>query len=241
MRQRIFEIIEVADDDDKLSSFYDGFMLLTILISIIPLCTKSQNKIYNYIDWITMGIFILDYVLRWFTADLKMKNQKSRAFIIYPFTPMAIIDLISILPSISIMNKGFKLLKLFRLARTFRIFKFFRYSKSMIVIMNVLRKEKDVLLAVGYLALGYIVVAGLIMFQVEPESFDNLFDAIYWSTTALTTVGYGDIYPVTVFGKLVSMISSIVGIAVVALPAGVITGGYIDEVKNGNFTFEKKK
>lgn len=70
------------------------------------------------------------------------------------------------------------------------------------------------------------------MFQVEPESFNSLFDALYWSTTALTTVGYGDIYPVTVFGKLVSMVSSIVGIAVVALPAGVITGGYIDVIKS---------
>ncbi len=149
----------------------------------------------------------------------------------YPFTPMAIIDLFSILPSITILNPGFRLLKLFRLVRTFRIFKFIRYSKSIRVILNVLKREKDVLLAVGYLALGYIVVAGLIMFQVEPDSFDSLFDAIYWSTTALTTVGYGDIYPVTVFGKLVSMISSIVGIAVVALPTGVITGGYIDEIK----------
>ena len=100
------------------------------------------------------------------------------------------------------------------------------------MIVRVLRQEKDVLFAVGYLAIAYIIVAGLIMFQVEPESFDTLFDAIYWSTTALTTVGYGDIYPVTVFGKLVSMISSIVGIAVVALPAGVITGGYIEAIKH---------
>jgi len=87
-------------------------------------------------------------------------------------------------------------------------------------------------MAVCYLAFGYIIVSGLIMFQVEPESFNSLFDALYWSTTALTTVGYGDIYPVTVFGKLVSMVSSIVGIAVVALPAGVITGGYIDVIKS---------
>ena len=231
MRKRIYEIIEVADVDDKISSIYDGFMLFTIIVSIIPLCFKTQNTIFIYIDKITVGIFIVDYMLRWITADLKLKNHKSRAFLIYPFTPMAIIDLLSILPSLTIMNQGFRLLRMFRLIRTFRIFKFIRYSKSIIIIINVLKKEKDVLLAVAYLSFGYILVAGLIMFQVEPESFKNLFDAIYWSTTALTTVGYGDIYPITVFGKLVSMISSIVGIAVVALPAGVITGGYIDEVK----------
>ncbi|MCI5918858.1 MAG: ion transporter [Roseburia sp.] len=231
MRKRVFEIIEVANENDSISSLYDGFMLVTIIISIVPLCFKSQSAGFLYIDRITAMIFILDYFLRWMTADLKLKKYKSRAFLMYPFTPMAIIDLFSILPSITILNPGFRLLKLFRLVRTFRIFKFIRYSKSIRVILNVLKKEKDVLLAVGYLALGYIVVAGLIMFQVEPDSFDSLFDAIYWSTTALTTVGYGDIYPVTVFGKLVSMISSIVGIAVVALPAGVITGGYIDEIK----------
>lgn len=231
MRKRVFEIIEVANENDSISSLYDGFMLVTIIISIVPLCFKSQSAGFLYIDRITAMIFILDYFLRWMTADLKLKKYKSRAFLMYPFTPMAIIDLFSILPSITILNPGLRLLKLFRLVRTFRIFKFIRYSKSIRVILNVLKKEKDVLLAVGYLALGYIVVAGLIMFQVEPDSFDSLFDAIYWSTTALTTVGYGDIYPVTVFGKLVSMISSIVGIAVVALPAGVITGGYIDEIK----------
>lgn len=150
----------------------------------------------------------------------------------YPFTPMALIDFASILPSLTVLNPGWKLLRLFRLVRALRIFKFARYSRSIRMIVRVLRREKDVLFAVGYLAIAYIIVAGLIMFQVEPESFDTLFDAIYWSTTALTTVGYGDIYPVTVFGKLVSMISSIVGIAVVALPAGVITGGYIEAIKH---------
>lgn len=232
MRKRLYEIVEVANENDKQSALYDGVMLLTIIISIIPLCFKTQTNLFCVIDKVTVTIFIIDYALRWFTADYKMNNQKNRAFIIYPFTPMAIIDLLSILPSISILNSGFRLFRLFRLIKTFRIFKFVRYSKSIQIIINVLRKEKDVLLAVCYMAFGYIVVAGLIMFQVEPQSFNNLFDALYWSTTALTTVGYGDIFLVTTFGKLVSMVSSVVGIAVVALPAGVITGGYIEEIKN---------
>lgn len=230
MRKRLYEIVEIANENDGLSAIYDGFMMIVIIVSIIPLCFKMHTKVFDYIDKITVSIFLLDYILRWITADFKLSKHKNRAFIIYPFTPMAIIDLLSILPSITFLNSGLRLLKLFRLIRTFRIFKFIRYSKSIQIIVNVLKKEKDVLLAVCYLALGYIVIAGLIMFQVEPESFESLFDAIYWSTTALTTVGYGDIYPVTVFGKLVSMIYSVVGIAVVALPA-VITGGYINEIK----------
>ena len=98
-----------------------------------------------------------------------------------------------------------------------------------------IKEEKNVLLSVCYMAIGYIFLSALIMFSVEPDSFQTLFDAIYWATTALTTVGYGDIYPVSAIGKIVSMISSLMGIAVVALPTGIITGGYISALD------EKKK
>ncbi len=230
MRKRLFEIIEVADDD-KVSTLYDGFMLISIIVSIIPLCTKSQTLAFWYIDKITVAIFILDYLFRWITADYKVSGHGTRSFLIYPFTPMAIVDLLSILPSVTVLNGGFRLLKLFRVFKTLRVLKFVRYSKNLRIVINVLKREKDILLAVGYIAIGYILVAGLVMFQAEPDSFDTLFDAVYWSTTALTTVGYGDVYPVTVFGRVVSMVSSVVGIAVVALPAGVITGGFIDELR----------
>ena len=109
--------------------------------------------------------------------------------------------------------------------------KFLRYSKSIRVIVEVLKKEREPLLAVCYMALGYILVTALIMFSAEPDTFDNFFDALYWATTALTTVGYGDIYPITDVGRLVSMVSSLAGIAVVALPAGIITAGYLSAIK----------
>jgi voltage-gated potassium channel len=95
-----------------------------------------------------------------------------------------------------------------------------------------LKKEKVALTSVCYMALGYIFVSALVMFSVEPDSFDTLFDAVYWATTALTTVGYGDIYPVTTTGRIVSMVSSILGIAFVALPSGIITAGYIKEIND---------
>ncbi len=80
MRKRIFEIIEVANENDSISSLYDGFMLVTIIISIVPLCFKSQRAVFLYIDRITAMIFILDYFLRWMTADLKLKNTKAEHF-----------------------------------------------------------------------------------------------------------------------------------------------------------------
>lgn len=148
---------------------------------------------------------------------------------------MAIIDLLSILPSINMINKGFKVLKTIRLIRTFRvlrIFKSFRYSKNIQIILQVGKNSKKALIAVLYLAIGYIFVCSLIIFNVEPDSFNTFFDAIYWATISLATVGYGDIYPITTLGRIITMVSSFMGIAIVALPAGIITAGYMKEIES---------
>ena len=230
VRKRIYEIIEVSRYSDNVGALYDTFMMVAIIASIIPLCFKMQNTALKSIDKITVTIFIIDYIVRWSTYDLKKPKLKQRAFLYYPFSFYAIIDLLSILPSITVVHSGLKLFRLFRLLRIFKAFKILRYSKSFRIITTVIRKEKTSLLSVGYLSIGYILVSALIMFSVEPTSFTTFFDAVYWATTALTTVGYGDIYPVTVIGKIVSMISSLLGIAVVALPAGIITAGYMHEL-----------
>ena len=228
MRKRLYEIIEVAKEGDVVSTVYDVLMLCMIVISIIPLAFKSTNIVFQYMDAVSTVIFIIDYLFRWGTADYKLGRKSVVSFIKYPSTPWALIDLISILPGITILNNGFRLFRLFRIFRTFRVFKAFRYSKSIIIIVQVIKKSKDALMAVCTLALGYIVVSALIVFNVEGDSFGTFFDAIYWATVSLTTVGYGDIYPVTTAGRIITMISSIFGIAIVALPAGIITAGYMD-------------
>jgi voltage-gated potassium channel len=80
------------------------------------------------------------------------------------------------------------------------------------------------------LAIAYIIISALIIFNIEPDSFGTFFDAVYWATVSLTTMGYGDIYPVTSIGRIVTMVSAIFGIAIVALPAGIITAGYMHEI-----------
>lgn len=146
---------------------------------------------------------------------------------------MALIDLLTILPSFGIVGRGARVLRIFRLFRTFKVFrvvKFVRYSKNIEIILTVLRRQKSALLTVGALAGGYILISALVVFNVEPDTFNSFFDAIYWATISLTTVGYGDIYPVSTAGRIFTMLSSMVGIAVVALPAGIITAGYMDAV-----------
>lgn len=234
MRKRIYEIIEVAEGEDKSSQIYDILMIISIVLSIVPLAFKESNVCFLAIDKITVCIFIIDYLLRIITADKKL-NEGIVSFVKYPFTPMAVIDLISILPSVMYINSSLKLLRLFRLFRAFRVFrvfKAFRYSKNIRIIIDVFKKQRDALTIVGVLAIGYIFTTALVIFNVEPETFDSFFDALYWATVSLTTMGYGDIYAVTNIGQLITMISAVFGIAIVALPAGIITAGYMEEINN---------
>lgn len=233
-RKRLFEIIEVGEEGGIASRIYGALMMITIIISLLPLTIKYTTPRLKMIDQVTVTVFVIDYFLRLLTADYKI-NKGKRSFVRYPFTLMALVDLVSVLPSFIVINKGLKLLKVTRLVRTFRVFrvfKSFRYSKNIDIIFRVFRKQKDNLMVVCALAFGYILISALLMFNVEPETFPTFFDAIYWSTVSLTTVGYGDIYAVSDLGKIITMISALFGIAIVALPAGIITAGYMEEIED---------
>lgn len=229
MRKRIYEMIEAARETDRVSAIYGSGMMAIILLSLVPLAFKETNTVFSTINYVTAFCFIVDYILRLLTADYKMKRGPA-SFFLYPFTPMAIIDLLAILPAFTAVFAGLRLMKLLRLIRTFRVLKVLRYAKSMQIIADVIREQRAPLLAVCSFAIGYVLIAALIVFNVEPDTFSNFFEAVYWATVSLTTVGYGDIYPVTTAGRVVTMVSSFVGTAVVALPAGVITAGYMDRI-----------
>ena len=149
----------------------------------------------------------------------------------YPFRIISIIDLLSILALTSSVFGWFWGEDLTHVLSVFRIIRILRYSKSVQTILSILKKSKKPLTAVGGLAVGYIFISAIVIFNVEPESFHTFFDAVYWSTVSLTTVGYGDIYPVTMLGRVVAMLSSFFGIAIVALPAGIVTAEYLGAIK----------
>ena len=236
MKKRLYEILEVSKKDDRISHAYDIFMIAVIVLSMLPLAMKSPSPIFFWLEIITTFIFILDYIFRWLTSDLKL-GKGALSFFLYPFTFMSIIDIMSILPTFLVLNNALKTLKVVRLIRAFRvlkIFKSFKYSKNITIIANVLKKQKKSLSTVCVLAVSYILFSALIIFNVEPETFNTFFDAVYWATVSLTTVGYGDIYSISVAGKIITMVSAVLGVAVVALPAGIITAGYMEELRNDN-------
>ncbi len=236
MKKRLFEIIEAdnpADGLDKASTAYDILMITLVVLSLLPLTMKTDPPVFTLIEYVTVVVFSLDYLLRWATADCKYGTKNATAFLRYPFSPMAIIDLLSILPSLLTIHPAFRLLRVMRLLRALRVLrvaKVLRYSSSLRIISAVLRDSRKPLMAVLSLAAGYIVLSALLMFTVEAESFDNFFEAVYWATMSLTTVGYGDIYPVSSLGRVITMVSSLMGIAIIALPSSIITAGYIKEL-----------
>lgn len=213
---------------------YDIMMICAISISVTPLVFKHPPAVFFYTDMATCGVFIFDYIARWVTADLSTGRKNPKAALIYPVTPMAIIDLLTILPTFAPISSAFKALRMLRLFRVLRVFKFFRYSRNIQILAEVLRTQRQSLITVGVLAVGYIFVSALILFQLEPDTFPDFFDALYWATVSLTTVGYGDIFAVSDVGRLMTMLSALIGIAVVALPAGIITAGYLDAIEKNN-------
>lgn len=237
IRKRIYTIIALGKRGDNVSIIYDLVMFLAIIASIIPLLYMQDHLIFHVIEVITVTLFIIDYILRWITADYRM-GKKGWSFVIHPFTPWAILDLLSILPGLHVLGGGFKVIRLARLLRIVRLFKIFRYTGKFDLLRLAIRKEKNVLLTILALAMFYIFLSALVMFNAEPHinpntgepTFTSFLDALYWATVTLTTVGYGDVTPVTNIGRLVCMFSSLFGVVIIALPSGIITASYLDEL-----------
>jgi voltage-gated potassium channel len=237
IKRRTYEVIEVSSIGDASSRAYDVLMTTTVIVGLVPLTLKTDNFYTTIIEIMTAVILFIDYCARVYTADYKMGYKSIKAYIAYVFTPLAIFDLLSIIPVIYLIFPiaSLRLLKLFRI---FRVLKLIRYSKTMIVIANVLRKVKTQLFAVLILITIYIFVSAMLIFQLEPDLFDGFFDALYWATISITTIGYGDIYPTTDIGRFITMISALMGVAVIALPSGMITAAYMNEISKKKSKYE---
>ena len=237
IKKRTYEVIEVSSIGDASSRAYDVLMTTTVIVGLVPLTLKTDNFYTTVIEIMTAVILFIDYCARVYTADYKMGYKSFKAYIAYIFTPLAIFDLLSIIPVVYLIFPiaSLRLLKLFRI---FRVLKLIRYSKTMVVIANVVRKVKKQLIAVLILITIYIFVSAMLIFQLEPNLFESFFDALYWATISITTIGYGDIYPTTDIGRFITMISALMGVAVIALPSGMITAAYMNEISKKKSKYE---
>ena len=171
IRTIIHSVIEPRREN-RYSRLYDVVMLIAIIIGIFPLMFRTQYKLFWYFDLISGICFIIDYILRWITCDLR-QNKGKLSFFIYPFTPMAIIDLLSILPTINLLTPIFKVARVSRLLKILRVIKVIRYFEPLVIILSVIKKQRAILLTVLSLAFFYIFVTAMIMFNAEEDINPN--------------------------------------------------------------------
>lgn len=243
MSKQLYSLLNLTTKDGKrVFDWYDIAMIGVVIVSLIPLTTREHYRCFDFIEIGATIVFIIDYLLRWLIAPYgKEGTQRTMAYLKYPFSFAAILDLVTILPGIAYINPAVRALRLWRLLRILRVMRVFRYYEPLQVLLEVFRRKSSMLLTVVCFAVFYILVTALFMFNVEDAAaadgshfFETYWDAVYWATCTLTTVGYGDIYPTTNWGRIISMISALVGIAIIALPSSIITAGYMEEMHNKN-------
>ena len=196
----------------------------------------------------TVIVFTIEYILRIWTADLLYPNEKHPR-LKYIFSFMAIIDLCAILPFfvpfISVDLRFLRMIRLLRLFRLLRVFKLGRYFDALTIVVDVIKGSASQLVVSVILCFFIMLFAAIIMYTaenpVQPEQFPNIIASLWWAICTLTTVGYGDVYPITVLGRFFASIISIVGIGIIAIPTGIIAAGFTSAINKKVPAEEEKK
>ena len=254
IKAKVFEVIQPAEDGKIASRIFDCFIMFLILVSVISVFVVTfdpPERVYAVLrqcERLSLIIFTAEYLLRIWTSDLLFPNEKRlQALFKYMFSWMAIIDLVVILPFylhffLPSLLVG---LRAFRLVRILRIFKLNRYSESLNSIGDVFKRKAKDIVSSFFVVLILLVIASLLIYYAEhdaqPDKFKNAFSGLWWAVATLTTVGYGDIYPITVLGRIFGALIAILGIGMVAIPTGIISSGFMEHMQNKKAQEEEKE
>jgi len=250
LKTRIFGILEPGDEDSK---YFDPFITVLIVLNVAAVVLEtvdwlnaSYGRLFRAFDLFSVAVFTVEYILRLWscTENPKFKTPISGR-LHYLITPMAIIDLLAILPFyLPLVLPDFRFIRAIRLFRLFRILKLARYSDALKTFADVLNLKKEELGVTFFATLILLVVASSMVYEaeneVQPEAFANIPDAMWWGVVTLTTVGYGDIYPVTPLGKFIGSFVVISGIGLFALPAGILASGFNEVLQRRKEKHRKK-
>ncbi len=242
-RKRVASIIEMRSSEDWVSRGYNilncVMLLLNLTVTILYTFNRMEARYGGallLIEAITVAFFAVDYVLRLWTAPAVFPNlSEFRAIRKYLFSLTGIIDLLSFLPYYLpiFFPTGAAVFRIFRVVRIFRLFQINAYYSAMNVITEVLSSKRQQLVSSVFIILVLMLASSLCMYSLEnaaqPEVFSNAFSGIWWAVSTLLTVGYGDIYPITIPGKIVSIFITFLGVGMVAIPTGIISAGFVDQ------------
>ena len=251
IRKRIWEILEKGNPNDKVSFYTDIFLITLIIFNIIAVLLETVDSIYSkytleflIFERLSTVIFLIEYILRiWVCVEDKIKNNKFITRLKYASTWPAIIDLLAVLSGLLPMIFEVDL-RILRALRMLRLLKFSRYFKVMNLLLGVLKEEKQSFLAAMFLLTIAMLIAstGIYIFEkdAQPDKFSSIPEAMWWAIATLTTIGYGDVTPVTGMGKFFGAIIAIIGIGVVALPSGILASGFTDQLKRRQAQYENE-
>ncbi len=262
IREHIYHFIDNDEEQSFGSQAFELFITLLILLSIVTIVLESFESLRTsykfHFDWfenITLSIFSIEYLLRVLTADYKYKDldkwgPAARRFIT---SGSGIIDLVAISPMIfhfmsffgmhQMGKTDFRFIRILKITRLLRIFKMNSFTNSITVVAEVFSEKKDDLGITIFVTFILLLVSATIMWYVEgpvqPDLFPNILASFWWAIATLTTVGYGDVFPITPLGKFLSGIIALLGIGLVALPAGILSSAFIEKLEDGTIKEEE--
>lgn len=247
LKIKIYNLIRDDDENNLSANIFDGFILIMIILNVlmlimetfdIPLWLTHSLQIF---DVFSVIVFSIEYIFRLWTSDLiRPLEFKHKARVKYLFSFTSIIDILAILPFYLpyIAPIGLRSLRLLRLLRLFRLLKLNRYTKALNTIGSVLKSKAEQLLLSSFVVFLLMLISSILMYSLEndsqPEVFQNAFSGFWWTLNTITTVGYGDIYPITTLGKILSGIIAVLGIGLIAVPTGIISAGFVEYTENSS-------
>jgi voltage-gated potassium channel len=245
IKRRVYEILEVASPSDKASRIFDIFIITLIFLNVIAIILETIEKLslqlstfFRIFEIFSVIIFTIEYIFRvWSYTENPKYKKPIIGRIKFIFTPLALIDLFAILPFYLPMFIPFDLrfMRAVRLIRLFRLFKMGRYSESMKLFAKVFKAKKEELFIAVFAVFILLTISSSLLYYVEteaqPEAFSSIPAAMWWGVTTLTTVGYGDVYPITSLGKFLGAIISLLGVGLFALPTGILSAGFVEEIR----------
>ncbi len=238
LRHRIYNLLENPTRKSLASRIVDLLLISIILLSVVETVIASFKDFYPlwrtwffWFDPFALAVFTVEYLLRFWVSPLRYpKNPLLR----YVFSPIALLDLLAILPAyLPFWAIDLRFLRIVRILRLFKIIQLNRYTRALSIIGKVVSREKELLVSVLVLVLITLFCSGALMYFVEhetqPEVFSNMLSSFWWALVSITTVGYGDIFPVTPLGKVLGGLIILLGVMIFALPTAIVSSGLIQE------------
>ncbi len=239
-RERVFEIIQIGGKRDFISRLFDVFIVLLILLNIVIAVCFTFDELIPYqpllirVEAVTVGFFTVELALRLWTADFLYGKGRVESALRYLSSFSGVVEVLSIVPFFLpfFFPKGVVAFRIFRVARILRLFQANVYSDAVSTIAIVMRRKKNQLLSSMLIIFVIMLMSSLVMYgfehEAQPDVFRNAFSGLWWATSALLTVGYGDAYPITIAGRAASILITFLGVAMVAIPTGILSAGFTE-------------